>query len=335
MVVLDILKELCTAPGVSGREEPTGEVFRELILPHCGEIKGDALGNLWGAKAAGGEKSIVIEAHGDKIGLIVSHIMDEGFVLFAPVGGFDPKVLSACAVKIYGKKIIEGVICALPPHIKNKDDKKVTPIDKMCIDTGFSKDDLEGLVSVGDVIEISAEFTRLGGEFAAAPACDDRAGLASLVKCMEILDGEAHNTDVYALMSSGEEIGLRGAPGAVYKINPSAYICVDVCHGKTPDASENTFSAGGGVVITVGPNITRSLSNKLISLAKKAEIPYQIDVDSGNTGTNAWAVQVVRRGIPTALLSIPLRYMHSGYEVVCGEDILSCAWLMAEFIKEF
>lgn len=334
MDTLDILNKLCSAPGISGFEQQAADVFRELISPFCAEIESDPMGNLWGVKRGDGKKSVVIEAHADKIGLVVSHITDEGFVLFKTAGGFDPKLLPAATVTIYGKKPVGGVIGAPPPHIKKGDEKTVAGIDKLCIDTGYGRDELANLISIGDAIEINASFTSLMGSFIAAPACDDRAGLVSLVKCMEFLHGDKLSANVYALASAEEEAGLRGAGAAAYRIQPDIYLCVDVCHGKTPDASDNVFPMGGGVVITVGPNITRCLSDALIETAKEEGIPYQIDVDPGNTGTNAWAVQVARRGIATALLSIPVRYMHSCYEVINKEDILNCSRLLAAFIKK-
>jgi len=334
MEIVEILHKLCEAEGVSGYESAAGAVFSDLVSPFCGEIEKDDLGNVFATLKCGKENApkFMIEAHLDKIGLMIKHITDEGFLLFSTIGGFDTKIIPASQVIIYGKEKIRGVIGALPPHIKNSDDKKAPKLEDLCIDTGLSADSIKKIVRVGDIAEFDVPFTPLMGNMVASSALDDRAGLCVLIKCLEFLKDKNLNVDVVAAATVQEEVGMRGAGAAAKKIKPYMAVCVDVCHGKTPDASENVFEMGKGAVITVGPNVQRKMSDGLRRVAKEAEIPVQIDVDSGNTGTNAWVVQVAGEGVYTALISIPLRYMHTRFEVINIDDLEQSARLLATFI---
>ena len=330
-----LLEILTTAPGVSGRENGAAETFSAVLMPYCEKIETDALGNVI-ASVKGFDKSrktLMLEAHMDKIGLMVRHITKEGFLLVCPIGGFDTKILPATSVRIYGKEVIHGIICSIPPHIQSSD--KAPDINMLCVDTGLSPEHVSSLIKIGDVMEFETDFTALGDNMVTASALDDRAGLAVIVKTLEKLKGTALPFNIAIVGAVQEEVGLRGAGSAAYKINPQAAICIDVCHGKTPDASgRDTFEMGKGPVITVGPNVQKSVSNRFIKTAKKEEIPYQIDVDSGCTGTDAWVVQVARKGVYTGLLSLPLRYMHAGYEVLHISDAENAACLLAAVIKD-
>jgi putative aminopeptidase FrvX len=323
-----ILESLCNAGGVSGDEGGLIDLFEEIAKPYLGGRQSDALGSRWYEKEHGGKNRLVMEAHADKIGLMLSHITDEGFLLFKEIGGFDKKVLPASRVIVRGRRDLPGVICSVPPHLRKK---QSSFLDSLAIDIGYKKEKAADLVEIGDIIELDTAYTPLEGKRAAACALDDRAGIAAIIKCLELLGDEG--SGLIPCISTQEEVGCRGAKTAVYNICPDMYICVDVCHAATPDAAKNTFKMGGGPVITVGPNVQPFMSRKLVQLAKEKEIPYQIDVDSGNTGTNAWTVQIARMGIPTSVVSIPVRYMHTPYEVVDLTDIENTSRLLAEFAK--
>lgn len=328
MDIGSILEPLCNASGVSGYEDGLINIFEEKAKAFLGERRSDALGNRWYEKKTTGKKRLMVEAHGDKIGLMLSHITEDGFLLFKQIGGFDRKIFPASKVIVRGKCDINGVIGSVPPHLRKK---QSFLSENFAIDIGFDKEKAQQLTEVGDIIEFDTNYTSLIGTRAAASAFDDRAGLVAIIKCLEMLGDDS--CSVIPCVTTQEEAGCRGAKTAAYNINPDMYICIDVCHGTTPDASFNTFPLGKGPVITVGPNIQPYMSKKLIEIAKEKEIPYQIDVDSGNTGTNAWPVQIARGGIPTALISIPLRYMHTLYEVIDLVDIENTARLLAEFAK--
>ena len=324
-----ILKELCVQGGFSGYEADYLDRFDALMAPFAEKRGTDTLGSRWYLRRGKGDKTLMVEAHADKIGLMVSHITDDGFLLFSQVGGFDKKILPASHVTVFGKEKLSGVIGSVPPHLRKK---QTFEMESLCVDIGMSGEKAKELVNVGDFIDFNTELTPLSCDKVAGSALDDRAGLAAIVRMMDFLGDEGINIMVVA--STQEEVGCRGAKVAAYGIKPDYYICIDVCHGETPDASKNVFPCGGGSVITVGPNVQPFMSEKLLKIAKEKSIPYKIDVDSGDTGTNAWNVQIVRMGIPTALLSIPTRYMHTMYEVVSTKDIDYTARLLAEVAKE-
>lgn len=331
MSISDILSILCFAHGVSGYEDDITSVFGKLVSPYCKLSHSDEMGNSWyESKYNCGRKSVMIEAHSDKIGLMVSHITESGFVLFAPVGGLDRKILPAARAVILGKEKVTGVIASVPPHLRKKQSFK---LEGLCIDTGLSKKQLEGKIDIGDTIELLAEYTPLSGDSVAASALDDRAGLAALIRVLELV-GDESKYDILLTSSVQEEVGCRGARAAANAVKPDIYICIDVTHGTTPDASKDTFEVGGGPAIGVGPNMTPSVTSCLINTAKETEIAYQLEVMGGSSGTNAWEVQLANGGTATGLVSIPLRYMHTPYEVLSLSDIENTAKLLAGFLKK-
>ena len=330
MDIKELVSRLCIPGGISGYEQEYIAELDALMAPYAEKTGTDTFGCAHYLRRGRGDKTLMIEAHADKIGLMVSHITDDGFLLFSGVGGFDKKILPASHVSVLGKEKLSGVIGSVPPHLRKKQSFEMSDL---CVDIGLSAEKVKELVSVGDLIEFKTSPTFLAGGKIAASALDDRAGLAAIIRCFDILGDEGIN--IVAVASTQEEVGCRGARIAAYNIKPDYYICIDVCHGETPDASKNVFKCGGGSVITVGPNVQPFMSDRLRKIAKEKEIPHKIDVDSGNTGTNAWNVQIARQGIPTALLSIPTRYMHTMYEVVSAEDIENTARLLAEAAKSF
>ena len=325
-----ILESLCIPGGFSGYEDDYLDIFDKLIEPYAEKKGRDNLGSRWYLRKGRGEKVLMVEAHADKVGFMVSHITEGGYLLLSQVGGMDKKLLPASYVTVHGKEKIQGVIGSVAPHLRKEQSFELSDLS---VDVGLPYEKVKEIVSVGDFVEFNTEFTHLCGEKAAASALDDRAGLAAIIRSLQLLGDEGINVMVVA--STQEEVGCRGAAVAAYGIKPDYYICVDVCHGKTPDASKNVFEVGGGTVITIGPNVQPFMSKRLTSLAKEKEIPYAVDVDSGNTGTNAWNVQITDKGIPTALLSIPTRYMHTLYEVASLKDIEYTARLISEAAKSF
>ncbi len=328
-----LLKTLTNAPGISGRETHIANLFSTLLMPYCDEIRPDALGNVIAFRKGcmEGAPLLMLEAHMDKIGLIVRYITEDGFLLVSPVGGMDTKILPATPVRIFGKKVLHGVISSIPPHIAHSE--AAPKMDELCVDTGLSKAALSSLVQIGDMIEFNTEFTLLGNTVAAASAMDDRAGLAVLIRTLELVKDLSLPFNIAIVGAVQEEVGMRGAGAAAYTLSPTAAICIDAGYGQSPDSMRGAFPLGKGPIITVGPNVQRTVSDRFISMAKEQEIPYQIDVDSGNTGTDAWVVQVARKGVFTGLLSIPLRYMHTGYEVLDLQDAENTAQLLAAVIQ--
>ncbi len=322
--------------GIFGHEEGFVGIVREHLRKYCAEIKEESrsvIGIL--NKYDKNKKTILLEAHLDRIGLMVSEILDGGFVRFKALGGVDERILPASEVYIMGREVCLGVIGAVPPHLLGKDDKenKNPKISDMVIDTGLDKEDLIKKISVGDPILLDSKFVELLDGKVSSAALDNRAGMASLFKCLELIKNADIKVNVMIAFSVGEELGLQGARTLIDDIVPDLAVVVDVTHGKTHDSeSLDTFELGSGVAICRGPNVDYEITNLVIELAKDNNINYEIEVAPGNTGTNAWAIQTLKKGIPCVLLSIPLRYMHTTVETIAVRDIDAAGKLLSEIV---
>lgn len=322
---------------VSGFEHRISAEISALLSPYADEVFLSASGSVIALKR--GRKSdtrLMIEAHMDEIGLMVSRICEDGLLELVPIGGVDPRILPASEVIIHGREDICGIIGAKPPHLQTAEEsKKSVKIKDMRIDTGRSAEEVKRVISVGDSITLSQSVGELLGGSYSGKTLDDRAGVAAVAEVLKRLDGRQLDFDLYVAAATQEEVGLRGAKTAAYEIFPHAAIAVDVCHGVTPDNSKDAFDIGSGTVISLGPNIHPKMSERLTELAEKYNIKYSIDVDGGDTGTDAWAIQITRTGIPTALLSIPLKYMHTAVETISLEDLSATAELLLRFVENF
>ena len=228
-----------------------------------------------------------------------------------------------------------GVVACLPPHVQTAGEMdKSLPIKELVIDVGLSQEAAEQRIPIGTPAIYRGGCAPLGEELLCGKALDDRAGFAVLLDVLERLRGKELNVDLYVLGSTQEETRSAGAVTAAYEIAPRMCVAVDVTHGDSPDASKNeTFQLGGGPVIGVGPNCAASMSGSLKALAKQHEIPFQIEVMPGSSGTNAWPIQISREGVETAVLSIPERYMHTPVEAVNRQDLENAAKLLAAFVE--
>ncbi|WP_036943728.1 M42 family metallopeptidase [Pseudobacteroides cellulosolvens] len=331
-----ILKELVSILAVSGFEHMSAERIRQLMEGKCDEVLIDSFFNVTGVKRGIGErpKKIIITAHYDEIGFLVKSIDEKGFVTLTSMGGVDPKLLLAHEVVIHGKKDIEGVIGAKPPHLlKPEETKKAVSLEDLSVDTGFSKDELKDNVSIGDTVTIKVPFLELEGKKVSSKSMDNRSGVAAVIGIMNELSDIKLNNDIFFVATTQEEVGLRGAQVSSYAIDPNAAVVIDACHGEMPDCpKESVFPLGKGPAIGVGPNLHRTLTKKLFDIAKDNDISHQTDIEPDNTGTEAWAIQVSRSGIPTVLVSIPVRYMHTGTETLDITDVENTVRLVKEFL---
>ena len=320
--------------GISGFEYRINEIIKELFTPYCDEVRIDNLGNVIALKKGKtGKHKIMLEAHMDEIGLMVSDIDKNGFIKFINIGGVDNRILPSAEVTIHAKKDIKGVIGAKPPHLQTADEAdKSIKIEDMSIDTGLSFDEISELVSIGDSITLSQSAGEMLNKNFSLKTLDDRAGVCAVLEVFKRVS--QIDADLFASISTQEEVGLRGAKISAFDIFPDMAIAIDVCHAVTPDNSKNAYDAGSGTVVTVGPNIHPKMSEKLFEIAKKYDIKTNTDVDSGDTGTDAWAIQVTKSGIPTALLSIPLKYMHTSVEMMSFSDFEATVSLIEHFAKE-
>ena len=330
----ELISRLSDMRGISGYEYRINEKIKEMFMPYCDEVRIDALGSVIAFKKGKTSKtSIMLEAHCDEIGLMVSDIDERGFLFFVNVGGVDQRILPSSEVVIHGKRDIKGVIGAKPPHVLSAEEaKKSVKIKDMTIDTGLSADEVRSIVSIGDSVTLSQSVGKMLNSVYSGKTLDDRAGVAAILEVFKRV-GEI-DADLYASVSVQEEVGLRGAKVTSFDIFPDMAIAIDVCHAITPDNSKNAFDAGSGTVITIGPNIHPRIADKLFEISKKYDIKTNTDVDSGDTGTDAWAIQVARSGIPTGLLSIPLKYMHTSVETMDMKDFEATVTLLERFVKE-
>jgi endoglucanase len=204
----------------------------------------------------------------------------------------------------------------------------------MAIDTGLDADKVKSCVSVGDSVTIAQSVGQLGKKQWSGKSLDDRASVAAIISVMKELADVKTDINVYAVAAVQEEVGCRGGKTTAYGINPDMAVAIDVCHGVTPDNSDNAFETGSGAVVSVGPNLHPLLTRALFDTAKKNKIKIGVDVDGGNTGTDAWEIQVANDGIPTALISIPLKYMHTSVETLAVSDVKATVELLKHFITE-
>ena len=326
----ELLLELSAINGVSGTEGSVVNYLKELLAGR-GELEVTALGSLLchvkPPKVNG--KHILLDAHIDEIGMVVTHIAENGFLRVANCGGVDRRLLAASPVIIHTSKgNLDAVICSIPPHLQGSEEKKNPRVDEIYIDTGFSYEECVGRIKLGDRVTLRSYPTALLNGNVSGKALDNRAGCAVLIKALEKLADI--NCGLTLMFSSLEETGGQGACTGAYGINPTHAIVTDVSFAHTPDSPrEKCGILGEGPMIGIAPLLNRNLSEKLRELAEEKNIPYQIEVMGSTTGTNADSVSTIRGGVKTALISIPLRYMHTPIEIVSPDDIENTAALMA------
>ena len=337
MDIAELTIALCTAAGPAGFEEGAAEVISREIAPFVDEIKTDVMGNLIAVKRCGKENApcLMLEAHMDEIGLIVTG-HEGGYLRFNAIGGVDPRMLPAREIKILADKPIYGVIDVMPPHaLSSSDMSKALEIDKLYIDIGMDEDSAKAAVPVGTPCVYADGAFRLGEGSICGKSLDNRSCAAIIIKTMESLAEKELGVDIVCLFAVQEEIGLRGAVTGTFGLEPDYAIVLDVTFGKTPDVEAwKCLEMGGGPAIAAGPNTNRAFTKKIIDKALEKEIPYQIEVLPGNSGTDAWVVQTSRQGVATAIISLPLKYMHSPVETMYISDSENIIKLLGEFIAD-
>ncbi len=335
MDFISVLNKLSSAVGVSGAEESVSAIISQMLKDYTDDVTCDSLGNVIGKiKTQNPKWHVLLDAHLDEIGLIVTHIDEQGFIKVGAVGGVDKRLLLAQQVTICGKKSIKGVVCSKPPHLESgKDAETVPDIDSISIDTGFTKAQLEDKISLGDRVYINSEFSELLDGKVSGKALDNRAGVTAILYALEKLKSAKLQGDVTVLFSTQEEVGTRGARVAGFKVMPDEAISVDVSFAYTQGCPETKCGQmGKGAMIGVAPTLTKSISEKFIEIAKQNSIPHQLEIMSGQSGTNADMLGVTASGVKTGLLSIPLKYMHTPVEVVKISDIQSVGDLIAAYL---
>lgn len=329
------LAELTAKNGISGHEAEFARYVSDKISLYCDEVYINKTNSVTGVRrASDSAKTIVLTAHLDRIGLAVREVDENGFVSFAALGGVDARILPASEVYIFGREKLFGVIGAKPPHLQSHADSEhggAVKLDDLLIDTGLGNA-ARDMIKPGDPILMKSQYRELLGGRVTSAALDNRAGMAAVLYCLEAVRDKKLPYNIKVVFTSGEETGLHGAYTA-FDDMPDLAVVVDVTHGSTPDAPKvGTFPLGGGTVICRGPNLHYEITKQVIDLAEKKDIPYKIEVASGSSGTDAWAIQNQKGGAPCVLLSIPLRYMHTTVETLDIFDIEQTGKLLAEIV---
>ena len=341
MKVVEILEELSNANGVTGREDEVRNIIKNLMNPFADEIREDKLGNLIAFKKGKADApTIMIAAHMDEVGLMIKNIKKKGFLQFTKIGGIDDRVILAQKVIVQTDKgLLPGVIGSKPVHIqKEEEKKKVIDSDKLFIDVGArDKEEVEKMgVQVGDVVSFDTKFTQIGNGVVLGKAFDDRVGCTVMVETFRKL--ENIDCNVYAVGTIQEEVGLRGATIAAFQIKPDIGIALDsTVAGDMPGIGEGDAPAkmGEGPVLTVAdagliahPKVLRLL----IDSAKENKIVYQLE--TGIRGaTDAARIALSREGVPSGVISVAARYIHSPSGIVDISDIEKAVQLTTATIK--
>lgn len=329
-----LVLDLAGANGTSGDETEIASLALKKLEKYM-PAHIDALGSVCGT-AEGEGTHILLEAHIDRIGLAVTAVDDSGFIKVARVGGMDARVLAAEQVTVWADEPLFGVVISTPPHLSAGDDrKKAKAFDELAIDVGLSADEVRKKVRPGMRVTVNSTPKELLNSRVSCAALDDRAGVAAVLRCLELLENKNHGCRISVLFSVQEENSGGGAAAGGFTVSPDEAISVDVSFAMAPGLKkEKCGELGKGVMIGFSPVLDYSMSRNFVRLAQENGIAYSTEIMSGNTGTNADDIQRSGRGVKTGLLSIPQRNMHTAVEIVDINDIESVAELMAAYIIE-
>jgi endoglucanase len=332
------LRSLVESHAPSGHEAPIRDLLRGAWAGWVDEFQEDKLGSLIAIKRATRKtnpaRKIMLAAHMDEIGMMVTRLVD-GFIGIQAVAGTDNRLLLAQPVLVHGRETLNGVVATVPPHLLKGNNGKYVDFPSLLIDVGLPHGEVERLVRPGDLVTLDAPMLELNGSRVAGKAMDDRACVAAVSVCLKELQRYHHSWDVYAVATVQEETGLYGAKTAAYTVKPDIAIALDVGFAKQPGVNDDkAIEMGGGPGIGIGPNFHPKLYDKLRETAKALEMKLQDDLLPGNSGTDAWSIQVSQTGVPTALLEVAIRSMHSPVETADLRDIERTGRLMAAFIAD-
>ena len=331
MNIQELIFNLCTAHGVSGDENAAASVA-EQYLSAFAETSVDRNGNViavCGNPSA--EKTILLDAHLDQIGLIVTDINESGFVKVEACGGIDVRTLQNEVFET--KDGARGTVCCLPPHLSDGSESKAEPMSKVWLDFGMSREEVQEHLETGDTLTFSEKPAMLLNGRISSPALDNRSSVAALIAAGELVK-DARDYKVVILLSVQEETYGTGAATGAFSQEPDEAIVVDVSFASQPDVSGQYagIELGKGPMIGIAPILNRDMTDTLAKLAQSLNMPFQYEPLPGSTGTNADKITVSRCGVKTALISIPERYMHTQSEVLDPADVENTARLIAAYI---
>ena len=336
--VSPFLKQLISLPGLSGYEGPVRELIADKWRPLVDELSVSKLGSLHGVRYASPKTnapSILFAAHMDAIGLMVTGITD-GFLRVTRIGGIDPRILPGQPVQVHGRRDLPGIAVLWPDRLLNASHKSKPPVlERILVDVGLPVDEVNQLVRVGDLISFASLPIELTGHALAGHSLDNRASIAALTLCLEELRKVNLEWNLWMVATVQEELNLAGAFTSPFSLDPDIAVAVDVTFAKGPGANDyRSFPLDKGPTIGIGANIHPYLFKTFKAVAEECEIPFAIEAAPKNSGTDAMGLQISKGGIPSAVISIPLRYMHTPVEEIVITDIQRTGHLLAAFIQQ-
>ncbi|OGO28526.1 MAG: hypothetical protein A2136_04410 [Chloroflexi bacterium RBG_16_54_11] len=336
--LLTFLKELISAPGISGYESAVRPLIEKAWGGITDDLRVSQLGSLHGFQAGTAPEprpSILVAAHMDAIGLMVNALV-EGFLRLTSIGGIDVRVLPGQMVTVHGRQDLPGMIVPTPARLLPAGaGGGIVPLEYLLVDVGLLPEEVSGLVRVGDPVSFAQPPFETAGETLTGHTLDNRASIAALTHCLETLRTRPHAWDVWAVATVHEEITLGGAYTSAFQLHPSLAIALDVTFGSSPGSpSHLTFPMGKGPTLMWGPNVHPAFYNSFKEVAERFEIPISMEPTALPVGTDAVAMQVIAEGIPSIVIGIPLRYMHTPVEMVALKDITRAGRLLTEFIAQ-
>lgn len=334
MINTDLLKQICEAPGAPGFEQKIRSLVVQQVKPLCDELSIDNMGNVIAVKRGKSRKKVMVAAHMDEISFIVTHIDEEGFVRFHPLGGFDPKTLTSQRVIVHGKRDIIGVMGSKPIHLMKPEERtKAVPINEYFIDLGMPAAEVKAIVSIGDPITRERAFIEMG-DCVNSKSIDNRVSVFILIETLRALQGRELPYDLYATFTVQEEVGLRGAMSAAHLIDPDFGIALDVTIAfDVPGAQAHEvvtrLGKGAAIKILDGSVIC---DYRMVDFLKKTaisnNIPWQLEIlPAGGTDT-AGVQRSGKKGAIAGAISIPLRHIHQTIELANKADIKHCTELL-------
>ena len=338
MELKELMLSLCSLMSISGHEWKSHKKLKEIVGDHFDEIKEDAVGNIIFIKRCGRENAakIMIDAHFDEIGMIVTAIHEGGFLSVTSIGGLDEAILQASDVMIYGKETLRGVIASTPPHLqKAEDEKKLTEIPALLIDTGYEKEELEELVTLGTPVGFAPRYTDLLGENICGKSYDDKACAAAAIYGLANTPKDELAADVYLQLSCHEEtVRIGGAAVGAFSVAPDYAMVIDVNLAEVPDVPRHeTVDYCAGVSVAISAITDRKLTNMTMALCSEQKIKYTRVAAPSSTGTNTPVMNLAGRGVPTVDIGLPLKNMHTYNETLNMSDMRELARLVSEFVK--
>ncbi len=334
--ITSFLKSMLSLPGLTGHEDPIRALIAETWRPLVDELTTSPLGSLQGLRRARSEErrpTLMVATHMDAIGLMVKDIQ-HGLLQITNVGGIDPRILPGQLVTVHGERDLPGLVQMVPPRLLDGNGNGKAPVFKhLFVDTGLSEKEVQRLVKPGNLISFAQTPFEINGGFLAGHSLDNRASVAALTTCLEEIKNYNLDWNIIAVATTQEELNMSGAITSAFAIHPDLAVTIDVTFAKGPGANDyRSFPLGKGPSIGVGANNHPVLYSRFTALANELDMPFAVETMPASSGTDSMGIQISRSGVPTEVLGVAIRYMHTTVEMVSLNDIARTGRLLARFI---